>query len=133
MQDRIPHYVVVCVPERTSVRDLVEYQTNRLAAQESPHLVWGGGYLYEYVEEWSAKEPYLHYIIAVNYAPLSEYRRYALVDQGAVSFSDTLKEARGSAIPLLIERAEATHPRTQAILREIESRDKSVGDTHVVR
>jgi hypothetical protein len=132
MQGRIPHYVVVCVPERTSVRDLVEYQTNRLAAQESPHLAWAGGYLYEYVEEWSDKDPYLHYIIAVNCAPLHEYRRYALVDQGAVSFSDTLKEARGSAIPLLIERAEATHPRTQAILREIESRDDPAGDHEVV-
>jgi hypothetical protein len=127
MRVKIPRYLVVGVPERTSVRDLVEYQTNRLAAQESPHLVWGGGYLYEYVEEWSDKEPYIHYIIAVNYAPLREYRRYAIVDQGEVSFSDTLKEARGSAIPILIEQAEETHPRTQAILREIESKEKQAG------
>jgi hypothetical protein len=63
----------------------------------------------------------------VNYAPLREYRRYAIVDQGEVSFSDTLKEARGSAIPMLIEQAEETHPRTQAILREIESKEKQAG------
>jgi hypothetical protein len=127
MRVKIPQYLVVCIPERTSVRDLVEYQTNRLAAQESPHLVWGGGYLYEYVEEWSDKEPYIHYIIEVNYAPLREYRRYAIVDQGEVSFSDTIKEARGSAIPILIERAEETHPRTQVILQEIESKEKQAG------
>lgn len=122
MKVKIPQYLVVCIPERTNVRDLVEYQTNRLAVQESPHLVWSEGYLYEYVEEWYNKEPYTHYIIAVNYASLKEYRRYAIMDQGDVSFSDTLKEARGSAIPMLIEQAEETHPRTQAILREIESK-----------
>ncbi|MEE8571107.1 MAG: hypothetical protein V3S97_08980 [Candidatus Bathyarchaeia archaeon] len=122
MKVKIPQYLVVCIPERTNVKDLVEYQTNRLAVQESPHLVWSEGYLYEYVEEWSNKEPYTHYIIAVNYASLKEYRRYAIMDQGDVSFSDTLKEARGSAIPMLIEQAEETHPRTQAILREIESK-----------
>ena len=124
MKVKIPQYLVVCIPERTNVRDLVEYQTNRLAFQESPHLVWSEGYLYEYVEEWYNKEPYTHYIIAVNYASLKEYRRYAIMDQGDVSFSDTLKEARGSAIPMLIEQAEETHPRTQAILREIESKKK---------
>lgn len=124
MKVKIPQYLVVCIPERTNVRDLVEYQTNRLAVQESPHLVWSEGYLYEYVEEWSNKEPYTHYIIAVNYASLKEYRRYAIMDQGDVSFSNTLKEARGSAIPMLIEQAEETHPRTQAILREIESKEK---------
>jgi len=124
MKVKIPQYLVVCIPERTNVRDLVEYQTNRLAFQESPHLVWSEGYLYEYVEEWSNKKPYTHYIIAVNYASLKEYRRYAIMDQGDVSFSDTLKEARGSAIPMLIEQAEETHPRTQAILREIESKKK---------
>lgn len=122
MKVKIPQYLVVCIPERTNVRDLVEYQTNRLVIQESPHLVWSEGYLYEYVEEWSNKEPYTHYIIAVNYASLKDYRRYAIMDQGDVSFSDTLKEARGSAIPMLIEQAEETHPRTQAILREIESK-----------
>ncbi|MCW3987262.1 MAG: hypothetical protein NWE87_02985 [Candidatus Bathyarchaeota archaeon] len=122
MKVKIPQYLVVCIPERTNVKNLVEYQTNRLAVQESPHLVWSEGYLYEYVEEWSNKEPYTHYIIVVNYASLKEYRRYAIMDQGDVSFSDTLKEARGSAIPMLIEQAEETHPRTQAILREIESK-----------
>ena len=127
MRVKIAQYLVVCVPERTSVRDFVEYQANRLAAQESPHLVWGGGYLYDYVEEWSDKEPYNHYIIAVNYAPLKECRRYAIVDQGEVSFSDTFKNVRGSAIPILIERAEETHPRTQVILREIESKEKQAG------
>ncbi len=69
----------------------------------------------------------------MNYAPLREYRRYVLVVQGAVSFVDALKEARGSAIPLLIEQAEATHPRTQVNLRAIASRDKPIGDIHEVQ
>lgn len=107
-----------------SVRDLVEYQASRLVARESPHLVWCRGYLYEYAEEWSDKKPYTHYIIMVNYAPLKEYKRYAIVDQGELSFSDNLKERRGSAIPILIERAEEAHPRTQSILKEIESKEK---------
>ncbi len=39
----------------------------------------------------------------------------------------------GSTIPLLIEQAEATYPRTQAILRAIASRDKPIGHIHGVQ
>ena len=53
------------------------------------------------------------------------YRRYAIVDQGKVSFSDTLRDAKGSAVPILIEKAEETHPRTQGILNEIKSKENN--------
>ena len=65
--ERNPQYLVVCVPERMRVRDLAEYQANRLAVRESPHLVWCRGYLFEYVEEWSDKDPYIHYKLGGAY------------------------------------------------------------------
>lgn len=124
MEKKEPQYIVVCVPERMSARDLVEYQTSRIMARESAHLVWCKGYLYEYVEEWSTDKPYTHYIAMVNYAPLKDYKRYAIANQGEVAFSDTLKETKGNAIPLIIERAEVTHPRTQSILEKIEAKEE---------
>ena len=89
MRVKIVQYLVVCIPERVTVRDLVEYQSHSLAEHDNSRLVWGGGYLYDYITEWSDRKPYTHYIIAVNYTPLKEYQRYAIVDQGEVSFSDT--------------------------------------------
>ena len=115
-------YLVVCIPERAEIKDLVEYQTRK----ENPHLAWCGGCLYEYVENWSHKKPYTHYITMVNYAPLEGYRRFAIVDQGEFSFSDDLRGMRGSAIPVLIEKAEESHPRTQGILRMIEERERDL-------
>ena len=32
MREKIPHYLVVCIREQMSPRDLVEYQTNRFAS-----------------------------------------------------------------------------------------------------
>ncbi len=108
-------YPVVCVPERMRIEDLVGFQ----ARKEVPHLVWCGGYLYEYEEEWHHEKPYVHYITTVNYCVLREYKRYAIMDQGRVSFSDTLQGMSGSAVPILIEKAEEGHPRTQGILKSI--------------
>jgi hypothetical protein len=121
---KIIHYTAVCTPERLSVRDLVESQAQLVAEEENPHLEWGGGYLYEYVAKWDNKEPYAHYIIAVKYTPHTAYRRYAIVDQSTISFADTLKEARGNAIPILITRADDMHPRTQEILEAINARER---------
>jgi hypothetical protein len=36
MREKIPHYLVVCIREQMSPRDLVEYQTNRFTAQKRP-------------------------------------------------------------------------------------------------
>ncbi|NIN52832.1 MAG: hypothetical protein GTN80_07065 [Nitrososphaeria archaeon] len=113
-------YLVVCIPERADIKDLVEYQVRK----ENPHLVWCAGYLYEYVENWSHDKPYTHFITMVNYTPLEQYKRYAVMDRGELSFSDNLQEMRGSAIPVLIEKAEENHPRTKDILRRIKERDK---------
>jgi hypothetical protein len=117
-------YLLVCVPERISIQDLVEYHTNRLSLREDSHLVWCKEYLFEYEEEWSVDKPYIHYVIMVNYVPLEDYKRYALVDQGEVSFTNTVKTLRGSAVPVLIKKADESHPRTKGILNGIKQKEK---------
>lgn len=112
-------YLVVCVPEKMNIEDLVGFQVGR----ENPHLVWCGEYLYEYEEEWLHEKPYTHYVTMVNYCVLREYKRYAIMDQGRLSFSDTLQEISGSAVPILIEKAEEMHPRTQGILKSIKLKE----------
>jgi len=112
-------YLVVCIPEKMGIEDLVGFQVGR----ENPHLVWCGKYLYEYAEEWHHEKPYVHYITMVNYSVLLQYKRYAIMDQGTLSFSDTLQEISGSAVPILIEKAQETHPRTQGILKSIKLKE----------
>jgi len=116
-------YVVACVPEKMIVEDLVSFQVGR----ENPHLVWCDGYLYEYEEEWHHEKPYLHYITMVNYCLLQQYKRYVIMNQGKTSFSDTLQEISGSAVPVLIEKAEEVHPRTRGILESIRLKERVGG------
>jgi hypothetical protein len=119
MSGKSIQYLVVCCPEKMDVEDLVGFQVGR----GNPHLVWCCGYLYEYEEEWHHEEPYTHYVTMVNYCVLREYKRYAIMDQGRLSFSDTTQEISGSAVPILMEKAEETHPRTQGILKSIKLKE----------
>jgi hypothetical protein len=119
-ENRTIEYVVACIPERMHIKDLVEFQVGK----ENPHLVWCDGYLYEYVENWSHRNPYTHFITMVNYTRLKNYSRYALFDQGELSFSDQLKGIRGGVIAVLIEQAEETHQRTVRILSRLKEREK---------